>query len=152
MHRRIPLRFLYMIRIRPFDAIGALYICVTTKMWLLTDYGCCSDRSRSTGSAPKLKEMTGSGIFKAGSAAAAPAASRDRQVRNFWICILLFGTPLLYLGTRCVCWRMEIVPFVSRGGMSVESMRHACQIGCLKCWELGTGFRFCPYSAMLYRS
>ncbi|PUZ40866.1 hypothetical protein GQ55_9G456600 [Panicum hallii var. hallii] len=32
-----------------------------------------------TGSAPKLKEMTGSGIFKAGSAAAAPAASRDRQ-------------------------------------------------------------------------
>jgi len=33
----------------------------------------------STGSAPKLKEMTGSGIFKAGSAAAAPAASRDRQ-------------------------------------------------------------------------
>jgi len=33
-----------------------------------------------TGSAPKLKEMTGSGIFKTGSAAAAaPASSRDRQ-------------------------------------------------------------------------
>ncbi|TKV95806.1 hypothetical protein SEVIR_9G385900v4 [Setaria viridis] len=32
-----------------------------------------------TGSAPKWKEMTGSSIFKAESASAAPAASRDRQ-------------------------------------------------------------------------
>jgi len=45
----------------------------------------CSDHFRRTaGSAPKSKEITGIGIFKAESAAAAVAtASRDRQVHNF---------------------------------------------------------------------
>jgi hypothetical protein len=71
-------------RIKPFDAAGALIR--SPKMCLLTtDDGCCSDRDRRTGAAPKWKEMSGSSIFKAESAAAAavPAASRDRQVRNF---------------------------------------------------------------------
>jgi hypothetical protein len=70
--------------LKSFNAIGNRMH--DPHVWLLIHYGwSCSDHSRKTGSSPKGKETTGTGISKAESAAAAAVAtaSRDRQVHNF---------------------------------------------------------------------
>jgi hypothetical protein len=111
--------------------------------FLITVAPSCSHHSRrTTASAPKSKETTGIGMFKAESAAAAvTTASRDRQVHNFGSAFYMWGGSVEHCLAisidvlhRVLLYVLGIVPFVSHG-MSAGSMKNAYRICCIKCQD-----------------